>query len=112
MGATLSWPVAMQPEQGLRCEQESSAQEVELGASKHRPLPHLQAIHLAFDGAITPGQRDPSFHRLIVRPQPSGTAPEWGHTAGGGSFQPGIEAVGLACTDEVSKVLRQGDRHR
>jgi hypothetical protein len=40
--------------QRLRCEQEPPAQEVDLGAPKYRPLQHLQAINLAFDGAITP----------------------------------------------------------
>src|SRR5688572_18802295 len=67
-------PLATTASQGLRCEQEPPAQEVDLGPPKHGPLQHLQAIDLAFDGAVTPTQREACFHRLIVSPQPSGKA--------------------------------------
>jgi hypothetical protein len=53
-GGTGELVLTTTPEQKLRCEQEPLAQEVELGTPKHGSLQHLQAINLAFDGAITP----------------------------------------------------------
>jgi hypothetical protein len=56
--------------EGPRHEQKPSAQEVNLGASKHGALEHLQGIDVALDGAGTPTQREAGFDRSIVRASP------------------------------------------
>jgi hypothetical protein len=49
-------------------EEETSGQQIESRPAKHLALEHLQAIDLPFDGALTPGQRDPGLHGGIIRP--------------------------------------------
>ena len=59
------WPDAL----GLPCAgcpQEALAQEIKMCAAKHLPLQHFEAVNVALDRPGTPGQRDPSFDRLIV----------------------------------------------
>src|SRR5215471_7843451 len=105
-------PVEAMPPPGSRREQEPLAQQVELGAPKHRALQHLQAVDLAFDRAITPGQHQAGFHGFIVRAQPYGKALHRRYPARDGPRQPVIKTVGLTLAHDRTKVLREVDRHR
>jgi hypothetical protein len=48
-------------------EEETSSQQIESRPAKHLTREQLQAINLPFDGALTPGQRDPGLHGGIIR---------------------------------------------
>src|SRR5262249_30612413 len=54
--------------------QEAAAQEIEVGAAKHLPLQHVEAIEMALDRPATPGQRAPGFDGLVVVIEPRGEA--------------------------------------
>jgi hypothetical protein len=67
---------------------------------------------VAFDEALTPGQRHRRLDGGQVRPEPSGEAPEWREGTGGGARQPRTQLGRLALADEAGEVLRQGHRPR
>ena len=54
--------------------QEAVPQEIEVRAAKHLPLQHFEAVDMALDRPITPGQRDARFDGLIVVVEPGGEA--------------------------------------
>jgi hypothetical protein len=93
----------------LGCEEEAPSQQIELGAAKHLALEQLQAIDLPFDGALTPGQRDPGLHGGIIGTSSFGKAPEGRESALGGTRQPGGELGRLALADEAGEVLCEHD---
>jgi hypothetical protein len=90
--------------------EEASGQEIEAGPAAHLALEHLQAIDLAFDRSLTPGQRHRRLDGGHIRSEPSDKTPEGREGARGGTSQPGFELGRLALADQASKVLRQ--RHR
>lgn len=49
--AVLEWSTAVGCS---RRQEEASGQEIELGPAEHLAFEHLQAVDLAFDGALTP----------------------------------------------------------
>jgi hypothetical protein len=89
---------------------EPPAEEIDLGAPTHRPLQHLQPGDLAFHGAVTPGQPEAGFDRLIIGAEPRRKAPQGRYGTRRRTRQPAVEAVGLACTHEHRKVLREVNR--
>ena len=82
-------------------------QEIEACPAEHLTLQHLQAIDLAFDRALAPGQRDRCLDGSDVRPEPSGETPEGREAARGGAYQPWCKVCGLALADEGGEVLRE-----
>jgi hypothetical protein len=111
-GSERSQPHAAISGEGSRREQEALASQVERGAPTPRPLPHLQAVDLAFDRAGTPGPHQARFDGLIIGAQPRRKAPQGRHTAGDGARQPPIETVGVALTHDPTNVLSQLEGHR
>jgi len=93
----------------LRRQEKALLEQSEFGTAKHLALEHFQAIHLALHRAVTPGQGDPGFDRVIVVAQPF-CKPLQGHE---GTLrrpgQPGIQLVRLALAHEPRKVLGEGD---
>ena len=80
--------------------------------AKHLALQHLQTVDVAFDGAIAPGQRHPSFDGGIVVAQSLRKTLQGLHRTGRGAGEPAIEALRLAGPHEVGKVPGQRDRLR
>ena len=56
----------------LRRQEKALLEQIEFGTAKHLALQHLEAVDVAFDRAVTPGQGDPGFDRVIVVAQPFG----------------------------------------
>src|SRR4029434_5157442 len=90
--------------------QEAVPQEIEVCPAKHLPLQHFEAIDVAFDGAVAPGQREPCFDGGIVVAQPLRKALQGRPRTGRGAGEPAIEALTLAGPHEVGKVPGQRDR--
>src|SRR5215510_11116835 len=86
------------------CPQEAVLQEIEVCTAKHLPLQHFEAIDVAFDGAVAPGQREPCFDGGIVVAQPLRKALQGRPRTGRGAGEPAIEALRLAGPYEVGKV--------
>jgi hypothetical protein len=91
------------------CQEEASGEEIELGAAEYLALEHLEAIDLAFDWALAPGQGHGGLDGGQVRPEPFGEASEGREGALGGTCQPWLQLGGLALADEGGEVL--GERH-
>jgi hypothetical protein len=66
-------------------QEEASGQQIEPGPAEHLALEQLQAVDLAFDRALAPGQRDGGLDGGQVCPEPSGEAPEGRQGARGGA---------------------------
>ena len=79
-------------------------------AAKHLPLQHFEAIDVAFDRAVAPGQREPCFDGRIVVAQPLRKTLQGRPRTGRGAGEPAIEALRLAGPHEVGKVPGQHDR--
>jgi hypothetical protein len=77
--------------------------------TKHLAFQHLQAIDLAFDGAVTPWDGHPGCDRRIVVTEALRKTPQGLHRTGPGALEPASKAVGLAGTHEVRKVPGQRD---
>ena len=54
----------------LRRQEKALLEQIEFGTAKHLALQHLEAVDMAFDRAVTPGQGNPGFDGLIVIAQP------------------------------------------
>src|SRR5262245_28659279 len=89
----------------LRRQEKALLEQIEFGPAIHLALQHFEAIDVAFDRAITPGQGDAGFDGVIVITQPF-RKPLQGHE---GTLcrpsQPGIQLVRLALAYEPHKVL-------
>ena len=93
-----------------RGQHKAAAEEVEVRSAKHLALQHFEAIDMPLDRARIPGQRHPSFDRLVILVEPGREASYGVHSTRGGALQPGIEALGLPLADEGREILRQVDR--
>jgi hypothetical protein len=93
-------------------QEEASGQQIEPGPAEHLALEQLQAVDLAFDGSLAPGQRDGGLDGGIVRLEPSGETPEGRERTGGCTCQPRLQGAWLTPADEGGKVLREGHRLR
>src|SRR5215510_15221587 len=89
---------------------EAAAEEIEMRTAKHLALQHLQTVEVAFDGAIAPGQRHPSFDGGIAVAQSVRKTLQGLHRTGRGAGEPAIKALRLAGPHEVGKVPGQRDR--
>jgi hypothetical protein len=93
----------------LWSQEEASGEEIESRPAKHLALEHLQAVDLALDRSLTPGQRHPGLHGGVILTHPFGKAPEGRESARGGARQPRIEPGRLALAHEGGEVLRERD---
>jgi hypothetical protein len=91
-------------------QQKASGQQIEPRSAKHLALEQLQAVDLAFDGALTPGQGHGGLDGGPVGPKPFGKASERGEGALGGTHEPRFELGRLALADEGGEVLRECHR--
>jgi hypothetical protein len=80
-------------------QQETSGEQIHVGPATQLALEHFQAIDLAFNRSLTPGQRDPGLHGGVIVTPSSGKAPEGRESARGGARQPWFELDRLAPTD-------------
>ena len=87
----------------------AGAEEVEARPAKHLALQHFEAVDRPRDRARIPGQRPPSFDRLVILVEPGRAASHSVHRTGGGALPPGIEACRLPLTNEARERLRQVD---
>jgi hypothetical protein len=92
------------------CPPEAVLQEIEVCMATPLPLQHGEAIEVACDGAVAPGQREPCFDGGIVVAQPLRKALPGRPRPGRGAGAPAIEALRLAGPPEVGKVPGQPDR--
>src|SRR5262245_29636869 len=90
--------------------QEAVPQEIEVCAAKHLALQHFEAIAVAFDRAVAPGQREPCFDGRIVVAKPLRKTLQGRPRTSRGAREPAIEALRLAGPHEVGKVPGQRDR--
>jgi hypothetical protein len=81
----------------------------EARAAKHLALEEFHARDLTLHWPMTPGQGDPRLDRIVIIPQPFGTALEGAHRTLGGAGEPGIELLRLLLAHERCKVLPQVD---
>ena len=88
-------------------QEEASGEEIKPSSATHLAFEQLQAVDLAFDRALTPGQRDGGLDGGQARPAPSGETPEGRQGALGGAGQPWIELGRLTPADEGGEVLRE-----
>src|SRR6266446_4983679 len=88
---------------------EAAAEEIEACPAKHLALQHFQALDMPLHRARTPGQRHPSFDRLVVLLQPCGEAAQGLQRTGSRTLEPGIELRWLPLADQGGKVLREVD---
>ena len=77
--------------------------------TKHLAFQHLQAIDMAFDGAVTPWDSHPSFDRRIVVAEPLRKTPQGLHRTARGAREPAIQALRLPGAHQVRKVPDQRD---
>lgn len=73
----------------------------------HLAFEHFETVNLALDRTGAPGQSQPGFHRFVVVSQTIGKPLKCDEAARYRSLQPGIEALRLALTHELSKTLSQ-----
>lgn len=92
------------------CPQEAGLQESEVCTAKPLPLQHCEALEVACDGAVAPGQREPCFDGGLVVAQPLRQALQGHPCTGRGAGEPAIEALRLAGPHAVGKVPGQRDR--
>src|SRR5262249_46884464 len=90
--------------------QEAVSQEIEVCTAKHLPLQHFEAIDVAFDRAVAPGQREPCFDGGIVVAQPLRKTLQGRPRTGRGAGEPAIEALRLAGPHALRKAPGQRDR--
>ncbi len=93
----------------LRSQEKALLEQIEIGTATHLALECVQAIHVALYRAMTPGQGDPGFDRIIVVAPPF-RKPLQGHE---GTLrcpgQPRVQLVRLTLAHEPRKVLGSGD---
>jgi hypothetical protein len=89
---------------------EAAGPPLEPGAAHHLALAPLQPMAVPCARPRAPGPRHPGLDGGIIRPEPSGEAPEGGEQTGGRAGQPRVQGAGLPAADEAGDVL--GERHR
>ena len=82
---------------------EAAAEEIEARAAKHLALQHFEAVDMALDRPVGPGQCHARFDRLIVVVEPLGKALQGLLRTGGGALEPGIELCWLPLAHEVGR---------
>ena len=78
-------------------------------AAEHLALQHFEAIDMALDRPIGPGQRHACFDRLIVVAESAGKALQGLQRTGGRARQPGLTLRWLPLADQGRKVLSKVD---
>jgi hypothetical protein len=89
----------------LRSQDKALLEQIEFGTAKHLALEHFQAIHMALHRAVTPGQGDPSFDRVLVVAQPLRKPLQEHEGILRRPGRPGIQMLRLALAHELGKVL-------
>jgi len=82
---------------------EAAAEEIKARAAKHLALQHFEAVDMALDRPVGPGQCHARFDRLIVVVEPLGKALQGLLRTGGGALEPGIELCWLPLAHEVGR---------
>src|SRR2546426_8914280 len=79
---------------------EAAAEEIKARAAKHLALQHFEAVDMALDRPVGPGQCHARFDRLIVVVEPPGKALQGLLRTGGGALELGIELWWLPLAHE------------
>jgi hypothetical protein len=93
----------------LRRQEKALLEQIEFGTATHLALQHLEAVDVAFDRAVTPGQGDPGFDGVIVIADPLRTPLQGHERTLRRPGQPGIQLLRLPLAHELGKVLGSGD---
>src|SRR3989442_5350396 len=89
---------------------EAAAAEIEACAAKHLALQHFEAVDMALDRPIGPGQCHARFDRRIVVVEPGGKTLDGLEGTRGGALEPGIELRRLPLADQGGEILGEVDR--
>ena len=101
------WPIPLHASWDL---QEASLEQIEARTAKHLALEPFQARDLPLHWAITPGQADPRFDRVVIIPESFGKPLPGSHDTLGGTREPRLQRLGLPLAHEVDEVLGEIDR--
>jgi hypothetical protein len=91
-------------------QREAPLEQIEASSAKHLALEHFQARDLPLHWSTTPGQRDPSFDRVVIIAESFGKTLPGSHGTVGGTREPGLQLLGVPLAHELGKVLGEVDR--